>query len=119
MAQGLLTEPLPPLRVGQNHTDSSAIHKIDFVGQLMDIEFRAPAPTIRTSGVSLLQCMFGDEKALMTSRLMPWPNFEREVIRAFSSPNIHWSNDTPDVRIVGAGAAAAGALALKSAIRSR
>ncbi|KAJ5840040.1 uncharacterized protein N7525_005228 [Penicillium rubens] len=68
-AQGLLTEPLPPLRVGQNHTDSSAIHKIDFVGQLM-----------------------------------PWPNFEREVIRAFSSPNIHWSNDTPDVRIVGAGA---------------
>lgn len=68
-ARELLLETLPPLRVGPNHTNSSAIHKVDFVGQLMR-----------------------------------WPNFEREVIAALSSPNTNWSTDTLDVRIIGPGA---------------
>ncbi|KGO44398.1 hypothetical protein PEXP_000890 [Penicillium expansum] len=34
-ARDVLVEPLPPLRVGHVHTHSSAIHSIDFVGQLM------------------------------------------------------------------------------------
>ncbi|KAI2696654.1 hypothetical protein CBS147333_9558 [Penicillium roqueforti] len=69
VARELLLETLPPLLVGPNHTNSSAIHKVDFVGQLM-----------------------------------PWPNFEREVIAALSSPSTNWSTDTLDVRIVGPGA---------------
>ncbi|KAJ9481332.1 hypothetical protein VN97_g12152 [Penicillium thymicola] len=49
-ARVVLLQPLPSLIIGQNHTTSSAIHRVDFVGTLL-----------------------------------PWPNFERDVIAAFTS----------------------------------
>ncbi|CAG8001507.1 hypothetical protein PENNAL_c0005G08998 [Penicillium nalgiovense] len=66
-AREVLLQPLPSLRVGQNHTTSSAIHRVDFVGTLV-----------------------------------PWPNFEGDVIAAFTSQT--WDTQTIDVIISGLGA---------------
>ncbi|KAJ6180002.1 hypothetical protein N7519_010463 [Penicillium mononematosum] len=62
-ARDVLLQPLPPLIVGQNHTISSAIHRVDFVGKL------APWPNFE-----------GEVIAAFNSRTVTWNAQTLDVI---------------------------------------
>ncbi|OQE25874.1 hypothetical protein PENFLA_c008G03509 [Penicillium flavigenum] len=62
-ARDVLQQPLPPLIVGQNHTISSAIHPVDFVGTLV------PWPNFR-----------GEVIAAFNSRTVTWNTQTLDVI---------------------------------------